>query len=472
MPKTKKILFLLLAASLLLTLAGCVDTETPPASSSSTWDGVNDLQAYELYKSASAAVYSAEDVVLHYTVDRQRLVGTQIFTEKVEGNMTVKNMRRADMVAVVSEQLLFGSLETTYKEIFCDGKTYVQVNDSKFELQTDAEGYLSRQYPLALINADYYNGFYSEVDSSGNTVVHFIEPVVMESWLRRDARVQMQSAAGSAVIDGAGRLTETTYRITYLCGEATYSEVITMQVSTPKELDIGGVHPEHFEDCPTLENADALKLLLRAVGDVYTASTIRCEVEEIIDSTAVPVRYEKKSAYLLTGAGDQFYAKADYQISVTDYRYVPVTTKQLLLFENGVFAAYLNGNPMKVDEPATAQTMQSHIEDAVLAAVFNPRHIESVQLEIRDSHYYLTFRGNETFLQDVMSMIKEYLQMDLDAVSQSSETLVASGYLELDRNTGLPVGMGIDLSRKHTLNTVTYDLLYYLHQTVSLQSAE
>ncbi len=471
MSKIKRALSLLIAVFLLATLTGCVDTEAP-ASSSSTWDGENDMQAYELYKSATAAAYSAKDVVLHYTVDRQRLIGTQTFTEKVEGNMTVKNMRRDDMIAVVSERLLFGTLETAYKEIYCDGRTYVQVNDSEFELQADADAYLSRQYPLALINADYYNGFYAEEDGSGNTLVHFIEPVAMESWLRRDARVQMQSAAGTAVIDSAGRLTETTYRITYLCGEATYSEVITMQVSTPKELDIGGVHPEHFKDCPVLENADALKLLLRAVGDVYTATSIKCDVQEIIDSTAVPVRYEKTGAFLLTGAGDQFYAKVDQQSSVTDYRYVPVITKQLLLFENGVFTAYLNGNPMKVDEPATAQTMRSYIEDAVLAAVFNPDHIKSVQLEIRDNHYYLTFRGNETFMKDMMTMVGQFLQMDLDAASQSSETLMASGYLELDRNTGLPVGMGIDLVRKHTLNSITYDLQYILHQTVNLLSVE
>lgn len=472
MPKIKKIFALLLLITLPANLAGCVDTEQPASSTSSIWNGENDMQAYELYKSASAAAYTAEDVVLQYTVDRQRLIGTQIFTEKVDGNMTVKNMRREDMVAVVSERLLFGTLETAYKEIFCDGRTYVQVNDSRFALQADADVYLSRQYPLALINADYYKGVYAEKDQSGNTVVHFIEPIVMESWLRRDARVQMQSASGTAVIDPDGHLTQTTYRITYLCGEVTYSEVITMQVITPKELDVGGVHPEHFENCPVLDNADALKLLLRAVGDVYTASAIKCDVEEIIDSAAVPVRYEKKSSLLLAGAGDAFYAKADFRVSVTDYRGVPVITTQSVLLENGTFSGTVNGLPVASDPPATAQSMRNHIEDAVLAAVFNPNHIESVQLEIRDSHYYLTFQGNETFMKDMMSMIGQFLQMDLDAASQSSQTSMASGYLELDRNTGLPVGMGIDLMRKHTLNSITYDLQYTLHQTVNLLSVE
>lgn len=465
MPRLKRFLPLLLVVLLLLSFGGCVDSQQVPSSS---WDGENDEEAYELYADACAAVYSAGDLMLHYTVDRQRQVYGQTFTEKVDGDMTVKNMHRDDMVAVVSERLLYGALETAYKEIFCDGKAYVQVNDSKFALNAGADAYLARQYPVVLIGSDYYEGIYTEKDAAGNTVIHFVEPVVMEPWLRSDSRVQMQTAAGTAIIDPAGVLTETRYSITYVCGEVIYSEMITMQIKLPKELDVSGIHPEHFENCPTIENADALKLLLRSVGDVYSAAAISCNVEEIIDSTAVPMRYVHKSNYSLSGAGEQFFAKADHQVSLTDYRGIPTTTVRQDVFENGAYTSFTNGGDAVEDPSVTGQVMRGFVEDAVLAAVFNPNHIGSISLEVRDSHYYLTFQGNGVFVQDTMTMLNQFLQMDLDAVSEMSETQESSGYLKVDRNTGLPVGMGIKLARKHMLNSVSYDLLYQLDQTLNL----
>ena len=65
-----------------------------------------------------------------------------------------------------------------------------------------------------------------------------------------------------------------------------------------------------------------------------------------------------------------------------------------------------------------------------------------------------------------MLQLSTFLQVDLDGKAQSMETLTAGGYLTVDGETGLPVGMGMYFNRYHTMNSIRYKLSYNLDETL------
>ena len=457
----------LICAILTLLLCSCGHTpgDTLPSSSPPTTE--IPLAAAEQYANACKVIDEAQHLLLTYSFSETRSVNGALYTKSATGTATYQNIRQDSMTAVVEEALKYGAYENTYEEFYCDQSAYVLVGDCIFSAPLAVTAFVDRQIPAVLIDGVLYESIVTEPTETG-TLFTFSQPVTLESWLSPGETATLVTASGSAALDSAGNLTQSSYRATYLYQDVEYVYDITVKVSVLKALDLSGRHPTHFEDSTPISDIRIPKLLMQIVGDVYSSETLFCEAKESICSEAISVSLDRQGIYKLSGTGGALKAKMTYTITLSDYRGDVSATTQEHLYQDGEFTLSLNGGEPTVQPQISPQTARQSCEDAVLSALFATKHIQSATLQEEDGHYRLELSGNDTFITDMMVSVTQFLNVDLDSLCDSALTNEATGYVVLNSATGLPTAMGLSLDRQHIINTVPYQLTYRLDHTIVL----
>lgn len=426
----------------------------------------------ELYASCIAPIQNANDLVLKYTVTCVRTVDQQSFTESVSGTASYSDFLKSSMTAVVEETLKYGSYERTYQELYCSEKAYASTAGNHFSGELTPKEFYARQIPALLLTEKLYTSvtYGSNPDS---TEILFSEPTGLEEWLGADKEARLLAASGKVNIDQNGVLSASSYEAQYTLGQTHYAYCVNLQVTTPKSLDLSAHHSAHLDDSVPLSDLDILKLLMRTVGDVYSANTLSCQAIESIYSEAIPLSWVQTGEYLLRNESGRVSAQLEYNTTSSDYRGDFSSKTQFDHFDNGVFYSSVNGAEPQIQEGVTAQMVEQNCEDAVLSGLFAVKYLSGATLQREGSSYLITMTGNEAYVTDLMQGIAAFLQINLDTHTQEGgNTADASGYLKLDAETGLPIAMGLSLERSHVINTVNYALKYRLDHIVSLIDAE
>lgn len=464
----RKGLALLICLGLLPALFGCAnDTDTTKPSTVPT----QPLTVAQKYEKARAAVDAAQNRILVYTATQTRQIGGISYSHTTKGKASFSNVGQDSMVAVVEENLQYGAYESTYGETYCGGKAYVQVAEASFVSELSPNDFVARQLPAALLSSSCYEQITEAVDD-GMTRIYFRKGIAPEGWALPHANAQLVAAEGEALLDEAGTLVQTVYHGEYLVGAVKYLYDVIVQVTAPRSLDLGAIHTEHFENLPVLTDIRAPKLLLGAVGDIFSMQTMTCSAVESIFSEAMSVSYVQKSNYALSGEDEDLTAKAAYEITLTDYRGDATATTQVDTYENGIFTSSVNAAAPETKPGVTAKQMHQYMEDAVLSAVLAPKYLHNAWIEETETHYRLVMQGNVDFVADLMVGISSFLNADLDAQAESVYTSASDGYLTIEKETGLPVAMRLELVRQHTMQSVPYQLTYQLEQQISLLETE
>lgn len=468
MRRWSKGLALLICISLVTAFFGCAkDTDTTKPNTTPT----QPLMAAQEYEKARAVVEAEQNRILVYTATETRQVGSSSYTHTTRGKASFCGVGQDSMVAVVEESLQNGTYESSYSETYCRGKAYVQINESGFSAELTPGEFVDRQMPVALLDSSCYEQV-TAAEEDGMTRIYFRQSIAPESWALPHGDAQLVDAEGEALLDETGALVQTTYRGSYLVDRTRYIYDVTVQVTVPKQLDLGAIHTEHFENFPELTDIQAPKLLLKAVGDIFSMQTMTGTATESIYSEAMSVSRVQVSSYALLRTGEQMSAKADYEITVTDYRGEATVTTQLDAYEAGVFTTSVNGAEPVMKPDMTERQMHQYMEDAVLSAVLAPKYLQDARIEESDTQYRLVMQGNEGLVEGLMGGISSFLDADLDEQAESSKTTASDGYLTIDKQTGLPVAMGLQLIRQHTMQSVPYKLTYQLDQQISLLESE
>ncbi len=465
MKQNLKVRMLLLCACVLLFLTGC-QREPLPSTSPTETSTQPLLTAQEKYDAARQKLEGASNWILDYSLEQKRQVGADTYTNTAAGKASFSKLYDRDMVAVVEEQLTHGGYSGTYLEVYCEGMAYSQVNNSTFQADMTPGVFVQRHLPAALLDSSLYRTI-QEAVGDNTTLITFEDGIGVEKWLNR-ADAKLVAASGTAILDSDGTLRETTCNITYTLGKVQYTFRACVRATAPASLDLAATHQEHIKGSSKIEDLDVPKLLFQAVGDVYAAGKLNILAQESIFSEAIPLTYSQKSVFDLQGKGDALYARAEYDILYSDYRGEASSSKQLDLFENGVFSTAKNDGKPQINASVTAEQVRAHCEDAILSALAAPKYVKSVSVTQEKDSIRLELEGNDAFVKDMMGTIQSFLQVDLDAKATDQKTLSAGGYVVIDRETGLPTAMGLNLERQHTIDTVTYDLTYTLEQTMHL----
>ena len=460
----KRLTAFFLCFLLLMGITGCdtesdAPTEVPPPED--TRSGT------ELYNAGCRPLLSAENRVMQYTFSKTRTIGSQSYTESAVGTASFSGLGTDAMVAVIDEALTYGTVKADHLLSFCNGTAYSRISESIFACDISRDDFMDKQLPAALLTPGLYGTVQKSATAEGTTIA-FSNPTTLESWVPQPG-ARLVSVLGTATLDQAGVLTHTTYSASYTCGETNYLLEVSLRCSAPAQLDLSALHPEHPEDCPKLTCLEAPKILLQTVGDIFTAQSIRAQATETVYSEAIPVTRLRQIAADSTGMGDSLAASLSYGVEVTDYRGQVTASSQVYNFKDGLCTSALDGGEPKSEPGITAEVMRTSIEDTVLAALFATQYLAEAKSEEETDRCTLRFTGNEAYATDLCRDLGAYLDLNLDENATSYHSTQATGYLTIDKSTGLPVAMGMFFTRTHVFGEVPYVLHYQLDQTLDLK---
>lgn len=455
---------------LLLNLVSCAepDKESPTQPTQPTQPV---LSAAEIYDTAKAALLAAPNRVASYTMTKVRTVAGQAYTESAAGTASFSDYGKDTMVAIVDEDIRYGTVKAEHLLSFCNGRAYSRISGSTFGTDITASEFVSRQLPGALLTSSLYESVTRSTNSDG-AVITFSQPKALEDWVDTPDGTALVSATGTATFDTTGALVQTTYTAEYTCANVIFSLTATVRCTTPSQLELSALHPEHPEDYATLACLDAPKLLLRAAGDIFTAKVISASAEENIHSQIISVTRHKKSQIEISGVSEGLSARLTNTVSIKDYRDQPTTTTQEYLFSNGTCFLRTDGGEPTAQPGITAETMRTSIEDALLSALFATRYLDGAAILTDEGGVYrLDLVGNEAYCEDLTQALSAFLNLPMDGVTSHHSTQ-AGGYLCLDPVTGLPVSMGMHFTRTHMFGDIPYLMSYQLDQVMALSPAE
>ncbi len=454
----------LLCAGLLLCLMGCT-SQVPETQPTENTDPT--VPAEQRYDTARAELLAAPNQIIQYDRTLTRLLGTTQFSEKSSGTASFSGIGTDAMDALVQETLSYGTLRAEHTLTYCQDAAYSQISGCTFTQAMTAPEFLAVQLPGALLDRALYGSFTEEI-AQGGRIFTFSEAAALESWVNAAPEAQLTEAFGTATLDTGGSLIASTYTATYILGETTYRLEVSIRVSAPEMLDLSAVHPEHLENAVSLAFLDAPKLLMRAVGDIFTAQNLNCTISETVYSEAIPLSRDRETTVALAGSGKDLTASLLNTIQVTDFKGQPVTYSQGYQFAEGLCTSTADGGEPTVEAGITAETMRTDLEDTILAGLFATKYLASAVLTEDGSDYVLTFSGNDSYCNDLSADIGSFLNMDLDGLAASFTTTENAGYLRIHKETGLPTGMGMSFARTHVFGEVPHALTYKLDQNLQL----
>lgn len=452
-----------MTALCILMLTAC-STDAPVESTGGTTPS---LCAAALYDAACAKLRDASNLILSYDCRQQRTVGEDTYTEAVTGTDSYCGIGTEHMNAIVRQSLSYGAYQTEYAESFIENTAYSSVNGSCFSSEMDENTFRARQLPAVLLDSTLYGSITAQ--ANGETVLlTFSDASAVEAWAHENAA--LVDATATALLDENGCLLEYSYEASFTSGSVPYQLSVHCTLTMPQHLDLSAAHPPYTDAPAKIDDLDAPKLLLKAVGDLFTARSISAEITQHLSSGVYSLTQNQQSSLHLVDGGDQLTALRNTTLTATDYRGDPVTTVQSDRYENGTLTRTVGGT-VQHQQAQTPQQIRIEWENQILNAFFALDFLANAT--ITDAGNSLTVRlyGNEAFCDAVSASFGSVLPNDLDAIADSYDTSAAGGYLSVQKDTGIPVSMGMEFERTHIIDGVSYPLSYALTQELKLSDA-
>ena len=449
----------LLCLVALLCLFGCNNT---PADTEPTLSVAEIVASYEAICKPLAESATQQ---LTITSQEQRTVGGETYTEKVTGTAYYKDLGKDTFSASVDVTLLNGTYENKYSELYVNGTAYAQVMERAFSAIMTQDEFLERQIPAILLDGKLYQTVITE-QVEGKTLYRFSDAAKLESWVTNCDSATLSSAEGVATVDENGVLTEMTYTAAYSCGATEYTLAVTVCPSTEPAL----VEYAAPAESTPLTFLDAPRLLIKAAGDIYTSKAITGSYSEHLYSQAAAIDRTQSAQIDIWGEGDSFMAATSYIASLTNYTNTATVNTQKETFRDGSYSYSTNGGE-PVNSDVTAEQMRSYCEQTILSAFFTIDSLSGAELADTGDFYYITFKGTDAAATRLCSSIYSILGVDLDGYAESFTTKDISGYMTIDKHTGLPTAAGMSMERSHMISNVAYSLTFRLDQSVNLSSA-
>lgn len=472
MKPLKSLIAAAMCLCLLLCLAGC-GNEDPPATSSPTGTtaptapSTEPVDYLELYQSGVEKIQSAGDLIVTYNYQLSKSVGDEIYLESRTGTASYLAQNSDHMEALICEELTCGGYTTNYIESYITGSAYVRVNNCSFICGITGEEFLAQQIPAILLDP----ALYSDMTVEG-ALITFQGAETAENWLSLEEGSVMTCANGTATVDISGNLTASSYHAEYTQDtvNCVLDVTVSIQLTTP---ELSTLQPVYDENCPTISDLQIPRYVIRTVGNVYAAQAVSASSRDTLFSQAYNVIRNKNCSYDLYGAGDQILAKLSSQVGITDYAGNTTNTSQTAYFQDGLYSSTVNNGEATTDASITPQQVRTTCEDSILSALITLSSIASADLTDTADSICIRFVGSDAFAQDLCNSIYWLFGgVNLDSFAQSYKTEAVGGYLTIDRHTGLPIAMGINVSRSHVIDSVSYQLTYQLDQVITLSSPD
>ena len=425
-----------------------------------------------LYEDAKDHFDGLSELVFEYVYQEAKGFGRDTYTETREGTASYTGLESDKMEALLAETFTSGGYSTQYYESYLNGSGWSRVNNSSFRCPMTADDFLERQIPGLLLDQSLYGNFTAERISSG-FILTFAGADRLESWVAWAEEATVISASGKLELDADGHLVKGQYHAEYTLGNTPYTLDVSVTLVQTEFVDFSTLQPVYPENAPEVEDPEILKHLLRTVGAVYAAPNMSVDCSDTVISQVVGQSRTQTSSYHFSGgSGDSLMANLNTQVTVKDSIGNTSTNSQTGVFRDGKYAYSYNGGTFLEDPTVNAESIRTTLEDSILSALITPTYIAGAQITDYGEQLVINFDGNQLLSASLLRRIYSLFSLDLDAIADSFVPGHITAHLTIEQNTGLPVAMGISLSRSHTFSGVTYQLTYELSQTISFSAAK
>jgi len=473
----KKLLAMLLCIALLLSMASCKhNKDSEPTDDQSA-------VAKELYTQAIAPLSSASHITLEQRVTTVTTVDGDDFSEQSTRRLTYQGTGTEDAIIALEESLLFSVHDTedtddenqadpiSYKEIWCKDTVYASLKDMhRYQSAVSKEEAAKRYTPVILLDAALYGNAAQEATDTG-TVIHFTQPTASESWaLPQEAT--LVEASGSAKISAEGKLTKMAYTVTYQYGPAQVKLTVESKpLDTPQTVSV----PANKDSYTSIAYADALRTSIATVAKLKQAESLTFSGEDSITSEAAGYVQKMSIQADIHGRKEKTVAKTDSTVSFVNYGTEQSgSVSQEEVYKDGKLTTTSGENGLPTtDSSITWKEVREKVGELITLDVVNPDYWKEVSMTDTGFAYLIEFKFNQNFGNTLQNRISVSLWNDpsfLLNLADSYSTKSATGYLSIDKYTGLPIAISYSYTGLHYIQNKNYALTEDFTQTITAPS--
>ena len=458
MKKHIKLFSLLLCFAMVLGLFGCAaepEVTVPPTTEAPV---VTEPPAEEIYADAVAVLENSENLDLSVIIEETRTVGSETYTFSTIQALFFQGLG-SDAVKVSAESST--KTDDTYYEtsqFYADGTAYAILDGYAWQTAMDQETYLSRFVPAVLLDAGLYATVTNSKNNDGDTVFSFSDASAAESWALPE-NAQFLSGSGEAYLDTEGRLTYYKYWLSYTIGPAQVDMSYSVGVEIPESQTLPGPR-EVSGGYTALEVFDAPMLLYRAAMDLYQANALTCKNTESVVSLAAELIYSCQMQYDTYGADSELMANVQLSEIIQDLTGSSETYTQTESYRDGIYT-YAAGTDDPVTQELEHAQFQEYCNQGIVYEIWDPSYLTAATVKDLGSAYMLTLTGNDELADAYCKYISTFLFEDENFLYDNSESLATTqvtGYLSVDKYTGLPTAFGYAYVGSHTVDGEEYSL--------------
>ena len=490
--KLKKALALILAFAMILALTACngqqepatdptsspatlppidpvVTPTTEPTTAPTTEPVTEPVSGDQLYNSAIAALEQSPAYILNIKTDRTVTVGNISYSESSEQMVLYSDYGTDTFAAYATDTVVNGDYITTYQEHFQDGTLYTVLDDDfYYKGALTAEEYISRFAPVIMLDA----ALYGQIDVNGSTLT-FSAPTAGESWIVPEY-AELVDAVGTARLDANNAITAYTYHVTYAIGGSQIHYVIEMEIDPEDSVNMKARNES--TEYTELEFVDALRFIEQAAGYLWQYNTnhsISASLTESIITQAGGAVRNQSITVESWGSGDDYVGSVDLSI------YLATATssdsyEQEEVFQNNTYTISTDGGTPTKQAGVTAAKFRQYCVETIASAIPYAGYATECTATDLGSIYYLELTFTEELAEALKGSACATFWNDeafLDDLCDDYYTQEITGYLSIDKNTGLPLAAGYYYEGYHTLEGYDYMLSLQQDQAFDLLSA-
>ena len=460
-----KLTAILLCLSLLLgmTACGAKPVETAPPTAAPT-EPPTEPPAADLYAAAYEAAKGKPEFMMNINSTRTILVADQSFSQNSEQTIYYSGFGTEDMKYRSTETIVYGDgTEYIYEETFADGMLYVAEDyAARFSGEMTAEEAAIRYLNPLMLDPSLYGA----ITAGENGSILFEAPTAAETWAMPEG-AEMIAAQGQAVIGNDGFPEALSYSITYQYGPAE----VTLDVDATLMFGPTTINaPSEASSYTLLQDVDAVYLAMDACAMLFQAPTATASYLESITSQAAGVVRNTSVSLDLYAVGDHMDAKVGTNVYFMDY-----STNQDQEYEQEEL--YVDGNYTIAVDGGDPEA-QSGVNDSIMASYA----IQLLGSHIVSSDYWqdatVTDLGSTLlieliFTEDFGDAMEENIcsmfwndGQFLRNLSSAYACSEVSGYVSVDKFTGLPTAGGYYYEGSHTIQGQAYLLTMQSDQSI------
>lgn len=489
MKTMKKWTALLLCIAMVVGLVGCgtQNEETQPSVTApsvtqppvtvppTTEPPVTEPPAENVYADARTMLDSTDAVSLDILVTTTTTVAGQVFFEQSAQVLTYTGLNTDALQVSLTEDLTFGTRDgeaddgdtsIAYSEVYADGTVYASLVDTYFfSGSLTSEDIAGRYLPVVLLDAALYESLSAESTGNGTTI-SFAAPTAAEGWAM-PADAELLDASGSALVSTDGTLEQMNYTVTYQYGP---SEVKLEVESKPRAEAERVSVPDSPDSYPVLQDVDTLRLYIRSsTMTVQADSVTTSSLESIVSQAAGVVRNQSRTMNLYK-PDDELMTKIETNLYFKDFYFNEEQKMKLEeTFRDGKYTSVIDDGVPTRQSGIDQSDFKLYCAEIMLAHFTDPSFWADASIADLGSTYLVEYTFSEDFGDTIQNSICNMFWEDPAYLNNLASAYVANettGYLAVDKYTGLATAAGYYYQGQHTIDGYDYLLTAQSDQSI------